>query len=107
MDQKSTDINEQASTLIEKLVSVLSSVCDREYITVLEASEITGLKKETIRDSMKRAGVCRIGKSAYLRNEFFSYWKYRTKVEDAPQSPHETARMRQARIEAGWRSAMA
>ena len=75
----------------------------KEYITVQEASSVTGFKDTYLRDLAKRAGITRIGQKAFDRDEFFKYWRYRSCIEDQPKRAGETSRIRQVRINKEWR----
>jgi hypothetical protein len=72
-----------------------------------EVAQVTGFKESYIRDLAKKAGITRIGQKAFDRNDFFLYWKYRSFIEDSPKRTGETSRMRQLRINKGWRSFVA
>jgi hypothetical protein len=69
-----------------------------------EAAKVTGFKESYLRDLAKKAGITRIGQKAFDRNEFFSYWKFRSAVEDSPKRTGETSRIRQQRINVGWKA---
>ena len=73
------------------------------YITLTEASEISGFKKSYMRDLAKRAGMTRIGSNALLRSEFEAYFRYRSQEVDKPRIKGEDRRMRMERINRNWR----
>ncbi|MBF0243901.1 MAG: hypothetical protein HQL31_01340 [Planctomycetes bacterium] len=74
-----------------------------EYITMEEAAAATGFKETYIRDLAKKAGITRIGNRAFDREEFFMYWRHRTRVEDEPKVSGENSKQRLDRINKSWR----
>ena len=74
-----------------------------EYIHLDEALNITGFQERHLRNTMKAAGVARIGYKSFDRREFFQFWRFKSKIEDSPKLHGETSRIRQLRINRGWR----
>jgi hypothetical protein len=74
------------------------------YISLDEASVVTGFKGTYLRDLSKKAGMTRIGRNALLRSEFEAYFMYRSQEADKPNRNGETRMMRMARINREWRT---
>jgi hypothetical protein len=78
-------------------------VMSTNYISLEQASEITGFKKTYMRDLAKRAGMTRIGSNSLLRSEFEAFFKFRSQEVNKPSLVGEDRRMRMARINREWR----
>ena len=79
------------------------SVETSEYITLDEAVKVTGYDLRHLRNTAKQAGITRVGRNAFMRDEFFAYWKYRSQESDKPRRPGEDRKLRMMRINREWR----
>jgi len=82
----------------------ISSKFSTEYITIEEATAVTGFKDTYLRDLAKKAKITRIGNKSFGRYEFFKYWTVRSLIEDQPKRPREDSKARQHRINQVWKS---
>ena len=81
-----------------------SSVSEKEYITFEEAVVATGFDLRHLRNLAKQAGITRVGRNAFMRDEFFAYWRFRSQESDKPRVPDENHRERMNRINHQWRA---